>query len=193
MAGRRRDPRHAWQAREIRLHAAAPTGQDLGDRLADRPLLVGADLEQRLAVLGQGAVTQPLQELADHRQPVRPAVERHPRLERGGHRQRRDDVAAHVRQVREDEVERRLDIRRQEVRLQEAHAIRRGVAHGVLPREVQRLGRKLRGEDHELVANPVLAQDDGECHGHRPAPRPDVGDPDRRRTGRPVASTSAGG
>ena len=31
----------------------------------------------------------------------------------------------------------------------------------------------------------MLAQDDGERHGDRPAPRPDVGDPDRRRAGIP--------
>ena len=98
--------------------------------LHDRLALVGPDLEERDAALGQ-RVRQPLEQPTDDRQAIGAAVEGQHRLERGGHRQARHRIVTDVRQVREHDVERAPPGRRrprQQVGLPERdrHPRRRG-------------------------------------------------------------------
>ena len=139
-AGRRGPPRRRHASR------AGPFATSVDDRLA----LVGADLEQGHAALGQG-LRQSLEQPADDLEPVRPAVEGDDRLERRGDRQPGDGVAADVRQVRDDDVVRIDDDRRQEVRLEEREAVGDRVTDRVLAGEVQRLGRDVDGDGRHLA------------------------------------------
>ena len=128
-------------------------GRRSRDERHDRLALVGADLEQRDAVVGQ-RVGQPVEQPADDLEAVGAAVEGERGLERGRHRQAGHRVVPDVRQVGEDEVERRVGIGRQQVGLGERDPVRDRVADRVLAGEVERVGRDVDGQDLDRVEQP---------------------------------------
>ncbi len=144
--------------------------------------LVGPDLEHRDAVRPEVA-REALEEGPDDGQAVRAAVERGPRLERGGDRQVVHLVRCDVGQVRRDEVE-EVTVERQQIGHDELDPVGQAVTHRVLPGELEGGGVDVRGDDPDLVEHPPAAEGGRQGDRHGPAAGPHVGHPKGRRAGR---------
>ena len=137
------DARHAGSPARSGSTSQPQPGSTLGDALDDQarpgpPRSRAAPRRRR-----RGTSGQLLEQALDDRQPVRPAVERQARLERGGDRQPGHASLRTYGQVRQHEVE-RLPRRHRPGRRSaslEADPVRDRVPDGVLAGEVERLGR----------------------------------------------------
>ena len=170
-ATRGRPARSSSTARPIRAARAAPATM----RLA----LVGADLEERdpASARAPGAGEQPPDDL----KPVGAAIERDDRLERRRARQPGDHIRPDVRQVGEDEVERRDRRPAAGSRPRRTHPSATAWPTAFSRASPSASARDVGREDLDRLERAAGAETTARATAIAPLPGPDVHDPERRR------------